>query len=52
MDYKTNIALSGAIAVGAFVLGLVVERAFVHKGFLDETRKMLKRRLAEFSNAT
>jgi hypothetical protein len=52
MNRVTNIALSGAVAVGAFALGLIVEKAFVHKGFMDELRKRLKRVTEESKEAT
>jgi hypothetical protein len=43
MNPGITLSLIDAIPVGAFVLGFIVEKAFVHKGFKDETRKTLQR---------
>jgi hypothetical protein len=52
MSRGTNLALSGAVAVAAFILGFIVDKAFLHKGFMDETRKLIKRRMKKYREAT
>ena len=42
MNPGLTLAMIDAIPVGAFILGFIVDKAFVHKSFKNEARRTLE----------